>query len=81
MPLVDALGYKTRLARVPAQGRLYDIFEMFRRLDLSMFFSQITLTITVGAPPAGPCFLHVGACVTLCLSPPSPSSPSSSLPV
>ena len=47
---------------------------MFRRLDLSMFFSQITLTITVGAPPPSP--LHEGACV-----PPLPpySPPSLSL--
>ena len=27
------------------QGRLYDVFEMFRRLDFSMIFSQISLTI------------------------------------
>ena len=45
---------------LPAQGRLYDIFEMFRRLDLSMFFSQITLTITVGVPPP-PC-MRVPVC-------------------
>ena len=34
---------------LPAQGRLYDIFEMFRRLDFSMVLSQITLTILVSA--------------------------------
>ncbi|GAX76940.1 hypothetical protein CEUSTIGMA_g4387.t1 [Chlamydomonas eustigma] len=39
------LGLYVSLLGLLKLGRLYDMFEMFRRLDLSMLFSQITLTI------------------------------------